>query len=565
MFADVKNYRRIKGAVLDGGPVIHVGADNEGGKTSLSEALRAGLTQDALVSYITTKKEAGLLVHNGERGGSVRISRNADDTENASGIDWPSCAPVVRGIGPRSCAVVAGGLHPFDEAIKVRALSFDTTLNAKPSKEDIRAKLIEIGHSEEQAESMAVSLSKPDADWAKALASTVEAGARLKNEWSMATQINYGDKVFADWMEKAMATTPPDLASLELATGNAQAARDAALKVGAVAAAELERHQVNANRLEETEASLARANADLLKAQDMLAAAEKKAGSLPRMMTQEYRTPCECNLPVVLTDDPQSPGRKKLVLSASTGFTDIQRREAQEAAAAADATLGQARSEITTINARITNLTRDLADIKNSIEFVENAEAGGGDAVDLEVVEKALADAKAAERAASGVIEGMKVGAKLNRNQMLIAELKPEGMRRRAMETALNEVNAYMAELAQVAKFKASPVINIDMTVTVGPYPYEALSKGAQLKARILFIFAVQARNSDAIAVIDEFDLLKKAAKGGFFRVFQHHCKPGREAVVLGSYNAPEEMPDFAKLGVGRSYFITDGIAKAIS
>lgn len=357
-------------------------------------------------------------------------------------------------------------------------------------------------------------------------------------------------------------------------------------------AGERERLQEQVGRLDQLRADRAEAEAALAKASKALEDIEAELRTAPRPVDVKdpVRCPhCDGAIEVisrtevrVLTqdvDEDANRGRAETIakLTESHAAANQQFEEAQQQfyslrAEVARAELAAERlaslpsgtvteDEIAALRQRVRDaetahaLARELDEARAAAEALASRPAVPTQE-DIQALRDEIIETELAAADARRYRQAAETHAKILDNQKLIDELAPTGLRQRKLEARLAELNA---ELADVCGDAGWPIVYLsdDLSVIVGGRPYALLSESEKFRARVALQVVIAKRDGSDVVVIDAADILDRNGRNGLFTMLPQIDLP---ALVCMTMNGRDDVPDLARVGMGRSYWIGDAV-----
>lgn len=535
----VKNFRGCASAEIEASPIALVGGQNEAGKSSLSQAVIAALTGQALpvgavaggkLRPLVIKGDAWRLVTAGGGAASATITGES----GSATVKWPECEYSTAGAAPTASIWAAGGasIVDLDPAGRVKVLT--DILDARPK--DVPPGVQDW-------------LDNAGGDWDGAHAAAAAHGQQLKGEWRAVTGEQYGSAKAKSWRPDGYDGRAVELLSAELSA--AQAGVDMAVGRAAVSVSDLRRDRALAERVDELTTAAANAAQAAAKNKDALDAAQSALDAAPHAWG-DSGIPCPwCGANV----RQNANGELEKV---EIGMSREEHDKIFKARAAAEKARNDALGQSMASNRLCSDISADLRRAQESAERV--AAAGNrpsSDGSDVDAAKATLAGAKMRLAASDAHAKAHAIAERITENQSMLDLLAPTGLRQAALDAALGEFNARLASICGIARWL--PVkINADMSIERDGLPYALVSASAQYRARVAIQLAIAAIQSSSMVVIDGFDILDKAGRNGLLRLLK---QMGITALLTATFSARDVMPDLSKIG-GRSYWIEDGVAE---
>jgi hypothetical protein len=118
-----------------------------------------------------------------------------------------------------------------------------------------------------------------------------------------------------------------------------------------------------------------------------------------------------------------------------------------------------------------------------------------------------------------------------------------------------------LAPLAAAADW--SPVtVDPDMAIAYGGRAHALLSTSEQYRVRAVLQLALARLDKSAMVVLDAADVLDGTTRSGLFQMLD---QAGLPALVCMTLTRPAHVPDLAAAGLGASYWIEDGMCRALA
>jgi len=620
MKAVISNYRGVSAATLEIDKITLVAAVNGGGKSSCCQAVGAALTGEACPidnenGAALSKSQAGVLVRSGTAAGRVELSGPAGATE----IAWPSTKAKSSGQAPAASAFAAGLNSIVSMEIKKRIPFLIDYLKAQPTKEDLSTTLadLDLGWG-----IMAKGILNPVTNgrpvtvdgityipksgtvdklweliqtqgWDQTYSQIKEKGAKYKGQWEAVTNANYGPKAASSWIpvghEPNLEGSSED--TLKACVTDARDALEAAISASAVDDSKrqdleaivdllLERQTaLDAAKLPlaEDEAlkaagiSLQAAKTEQASAQTVLnslRASAPKAGDPPRKLF------CSCGKHLMLDPagnlcDYTLGGPTQAEIDAH----DVKVSEQVKVVDAAVKALGTLQANHTKLtNARqvvvnawnlalseASRLVRESMQAKAELDAMAAPVAAQvGASVeqcrnDLAAHELRL-KAFQSKRQADGLHKAIEM------NQALLKYIAPTGVRADVLTHAIGNFNTILAGLSEIAGWAPSQ-ITPEFGFTFNGTPLFLLSSAEQFRVRTVVQVAMAMHEKSAMIVVDGADILDKGGRNGLFKLLNSASIPSLVGMTI---NVEAEVPNLAKAGYGRSYWVGASVAKEL-
>lgn len=542
----VRGYRAIRRADVEIEPVALVGARNAAGKSSLIQAAQACLIRQPVLVPGVLVKTADMLIHDGETRASASV--RGDDLEVK--VVWPECREAHDEGAPRATPIAAG-IHALpDIPAKDRPALLATYIEALPSEKRVAQELADIGFTEKQIPQVQAIIDEKG--WDEAAARAHDRLVKAKADWETATGEKYGAKKADGWTPQGWTDdlSKVDPVELESDVAAAQAAVDRAIGAGAVTEAEVVRLREVVEAAKPSAVEVAEVAIE--KIDGIIAKLEEQLAEVPSY-EEDAALPCPHCHKLLVPEPRVRPERLKLMEGKPP--TEAQVKAARLKLAEIEGAIARNKAEQRQAHQALDAAKRAIPEAEAAkVKLAEIEENGSGADIlikaraDLEAAAARLRMAKA-QRAAAGYHATADRYAKLE--QMLL----PAGLRARALVDALDAFNAELAAASATAGWPAV-AITADLNVAMGGRPYHLLSESWQARARITLQVCMAKRDGSAMILIDRFDMFDPGGRNGLFKLLK---QTGIPAIVVGTFSKPDLIPDIAKAGIGRRYWIEGG------
>lgn len=581
----VKGFMRVREAAISVSPIALIGGGNEAGKTSLCRAIAAaacGLAVPVVemvggkLTALVKKGDIGQLVCASDVAGSVTISAKS----GTSSMTWPAGEYATTGV-PVTCSPLSAGLLAIPElAAESRVAVLTDLVGASPSRGDLAQALTDAGldPNADVASVLPVSPAENDADgspkaetlldylfarievdgWDLVDRSIGEFRAQLKGEWSAITGERWGDK-------KALAWAPPNwreslstrsLDELDAKLAKARVAVDNAKQARGLGAARLADDVALAGQVDRLAADLAERQAASAGLSADLAAARQARQAIPEV-AGDSGLPCpHCGKHVRPEKDHE--GFLRLIKTdVGKAKSRDEHAECHKRIVAADGAIAKCSAALNAANQDIGRVMGELERAKAAAARVAAAgpESARTEAINLVAAAQEALDDATADRAA--LAQRLKVDRILASLKMIAAVLDvtgKTGLRERVASAKLAETNARLAKVCADAGW---PVVTIasDMSIRYDRWSYAVISKSARYRVNATLQLAF-AKPGDLL-LFDGIDILDMGGRNGLLAAIN---ATGNPAVITMTCNTPATLPDLDAAGIGRSYWIEDGI-----
>ncbi len=553
----VRDYRGIERADIEIDRIALIAGRNEQGKSCLAEACRAALAGAEIPIPGVTRKEAKILVRDGAGSGSVVASLG----ESTRTIEWPKARLKANKEHDFSASDFATGLsHPFDLNPVHRATHLSKYVDSAPEFKDLVDAASDAGYNGTAIDK--IWQSTKTHGWDGTHRRACEYSTNLKGQWEGVTGEKYGEKKAEAW---SPSVHPGDV-EREVLDARVETAKAAVLDTAgdvAVSKAEVERLTALADAAKGVDAGRKKDSDARAKLTSELEAIQEQRQALPAESggrSSNPIVPCpECGAKLIIEPVHNEPPSLKLFTEDAA--KEAKSKKVQKKRAAMDGTIENIKSQISVLTGKISAATRTIDDAGTATtQLVALSNAPATDEGAIAAAKTAEADAIAALAGFDSKIRAHKLHADLTKNQQLISILAPDGLRRRKLADGLGEFNKRLADISAVA---AWPVVRLDETLKAhyGTRPVWAASKSGQWRARaIMQIVCAQIDGSVAV-VMDEADMLDARGRNGLFKALK---QADLRALVCMTFSKQDLVPNLAKRGLGRSYWIEDAKAEEI-
>lgn len=544
MKIELKNYRGISHASLELANIALVCGPNGAGKSSIAEAVSAAVTRNAAPLSSLKKKDAGMLLREGEKRGACTVG---DDTGSVT-ANWPGGSITHTDVSPQATAMACGLESLVDMTAVNRAEHLIHYMKALPTEAELRAAL-----PGAPAETVAAVWAIVAEDgWDKAHDLTKERGAKMKGAWEQITSENYGGAKANAWehpllqrwadviLEDLHAAATETTAALETAQSNrgtAQFVLDGLkekIQLGEAAGPFIESLQAE---IDETASAV-----------NGQAAANR---ALPQPETAESYVEC-----------PHCKGHL-VIVSRSVVRMPGDNSGSDQSKVAADIAAG---------NKKLDSLQSKLLGLQQSIGVYRSQQSAGtkaaadlakqpsGTASNEDVVtarqaaDQAAEDLRAYTAAHDAQERATDMQSKILANTQILEQLAPAGLRKRVLDKKMAEFNAMLARMCKQAGW-AKVALDADLAITFGGRPLVLCSKGEQYRVRAILQLAVADLDGSDLVIFDGADILDRFGRNGLFKIL---AGAKVKALVCMTIDGKDKVPALG--GLGRSYWINESV-----
>ena len=542
MKAIIQNFRGAASAELNLGKIALIGGLNAAGKSSIAQAVGAGLTANPLPVRGVAKSSTGCLVRSGTAAGSVEIENDLGRTV----IDWPKGKVATEGQPPAASPFAAGLSCIVHLPPKDKSETLARYLKSEPTREDLESAIKSLNLGKKNLDKLWEMIEQQG--WDGAHAASKEKGARLKGQWEEYAGERYGSKKADSWLP---ADWTPDLEGasqedLQARVTDAQDALEAAIAAEAVSDSKVAELEERAGNLEELKKQLQQAEEISTKVATAAAEAKKKPDSLPPAKTTDAMGCPKChtsltvvNGKLVTAPEPLSEkGLKKRREAIDKASRDLEAAQADDRKA--DDACHKLADQITVSEAA----AKELAELRKK-------PAGKGS--DVDACRNELADAQARLKAWQTKTAADNRHFNIQINQQIVSAFASDGVRLTKLEKAIKGFNQQLARICQAAGWE--PVsMDKDLEAHLAGTPYYLLSKSERYRVRVALQLVMASMDGSAAVIIDGADtLVDKPLRNGLFKVL---AGLGFPSLVCMALTGPEDLPDLSAKGLGTSYWI---------
>ncbi len=557
----VTNFRGCRSAkfVMPGNGIALIGGRNAAGKSSIAQAVAAGLTGNPIPVRDVAKAAAGQLVRSGSASGSVWVATDKITTADAVGgsteIAWPQAKVTTTGAPAWASDYAAGLSCVLKLDSKKRAAVLSEYLGAEPNREDYDRALKPLGLPTDLLNQLWHVIQQ--SGWDGAHSNCKEKGAKLKGQWEQITGDRYGSKKAENWLPQGW---EPHLdgeseESLQEYVNDARQVLEAAIAAEAVDDSKRADLEEKANKIIGIKEELSSAADMEAEAQ---ARAQKARERYNKMSDPTQRSQMVC--PECGTDLRLKGGTLERAEALSADEVDRVHREWVDA-----------REELEDLDCKVSAMIdarkiieSELEDAVKASSVLEelNRKAGtvNAPANDIETARKQVRAEEIRLRAWQQKTQADNRHLNISLNAQLVSALAPDGIRQQKLSETLGGANMELKKLSSTSGFGTVQIEN-DLTASLNGTPYGLLSKSERWRARVVIqLWMASVDGSDA-AVIDGADVLAdRALRNGLIKMLQTTGIPSLVTMALPEADAPRfGLPDLDTAGAGRSYWIENG------
>lgn len=543
----VTNYRGVARADLELSGIALVGGPNAAGKSSTAQAVGAALCGETLPIRGLKSSQAGVLVRGGTASGSVEIASETGRTV----IDWPKGKATTEGQPPVASPFAAGLRTVIELPMKERSEVLSRYLKSEPTRQDLEAAIAELELSEDHMSKLWNTIQQQG--WDGAHAGAKEKGAKLKGQWEDITNERYGSKKASNWVPEDW---QPDLDGaseddLQARVTDARDALEGAIAAEAVSGARIQELETRANLVGGLKEQLEQAKSIRDQVGKDLENARAEVGKLPQPVQMKSMNCPHCHKPVAVVDG------KLLPAAEPTPEGEIKARQKA---------IDEAKMQVTIVGADFDkaaescrNKARDLDQAESAAKELKECQAQAEQAAagDVDACRNELARAESRLKAWQRKYNADHRQASIQANQLIADALAPEGVRLKKLETALGAFNKQLAGICDSAAW-GQVTVDKELEASLNGTPYFLLSESEKWRVRVSLQLVMAAMDGSAAVVIDGADVLvDRALRNGLFGVL---VDLDAQALVCMALRGPDELPDLDGNGIGRAYWLADGV-----
>jgi hypothetical protein len=551
MRVQIKNFVGIAKADLEiEAGITLVAGDNAMGKTSVLRGLGALLTGEPVPKGLG-KAEA--LVMDGCKSAELSL---VNGTASAA-ITYPNPKFVAQGEPPQASAIAAGTLTYTDLPEKERATFLVALLRATPTPDQLRQTL----KDELGGDDIAALLNMlKSASWDDVCERMRERRTKLKGKWEDLTGERWGDRKSKDWLPQAWDERTDSPHAMPTPQQRLVAAQEAFDKISQEAYISEGEHRALkdlAGKREPTQMSL-----DLAKRQLPSIEADwaKLRGDLDAMAApDEDGIPCpHCGAHVIVARGPD--GTKLLPLQPAL------EGEAENRKAAIDAKrekVAEAYKKLEYQQGLIGACEQTLREIAAAEAKLKGARKGNGEDREskLRKAKEALEGAQASAARARQAQEAQDLAERVRYHDLIVDVLGPDGLRRTEMEKKLAAFEAEVLALTkELITWKPLTIDRKTLLPAYGGRPYVLCSKSEQWRVNATLQVAIALLQGAAMVCLDGADILARNGQEDLLAGLLDRLP--FPVVVGATYDRQKDAPDLAAAGIGRVYWIANGVAE---
>ena len=579
MRATITNYRGITQAELNISKICLIAGPNESGKTSISQALAAALTGDAVPIMGVKKTEAGMLVRSGTANGSIDLVSAAGSTS----VTWPSAKVKTEGSPPFASHFATGLQSIVNMDDKTRVKTLTEYLKATPTRADLDAQLASMGLAVTVIDQLWQLIETQG--WDGAAAQIKEKGARLKGQWQQAIGEQYGSKKADSWIPEGydnelMGQSESTLSAL---VTDARDALESSIAADAVDDSKRAEHEALAALLPERQADVEdakarkvdpalqnqinEANGFIKEISDKRDLLNKELAALPKAEKIDNLVCPKCKAELELQkghlveivgaiDDKTLAERKADIDALQSKITSVNESISKHMAAVSGIQ-SKIRDKEKANEQAVINALRLLGESSLAAEELKKPVTGGPSGISVDDCRRTLAAAELRLKAFQQKHEADRLHVSIGHNAELLAKIAPEGIRGDVLVRALKSFNDTLAPICKAASWR--PVtLESDFMPCYGGTIYLLLSESAKFRVRTVLAMGMAALDGSQALIIDA-DILDKDGRNGLFRAVK---LAGLPAMVCMTMDQRDLVPKLGALGA--SYWLENAVAEAV-
>ena len=571
MKVSIRNYRGCERADLDIPSISLIAGANHHGKTSVCQAIAAALSGQA-IPFIKPgarlgefagripKKSAGALVRVGNADGHVAIETESGKAK----VGWPESDVETEGEPPRSSVYATGLIDIMKLEDRAKSAFFSGLIGAAPSKDDLAAYLSDCNIKETTIDRLWEKIEKDD--WDPIHKKAKEHGAKLKGQWEGVTGGDkYGKSKAEGWIPEEWETDLESVSgdSLDADLASARSDLETAIANEAVDKAEIERLEEIANAETKTIEALEKA---VQTAQEAVESAALNLQNTPRPFDAGMSIQCPhceewCNLIITKKKPPitdytlEKPGDEP---------TDKELKKQRKIHQAAEMEFEKAKGALENAEWDLREAQKAEEGREKAVKDLEAAGALTGSADAVEAAREGIRGAEGRLTKFDAWTKATKLHRSIQNNQHMIDSLAPDGVRKAVLLRALSEFNGELKDLSESAKWGQVQVTE-NMDVTLGGRPYILLSDSEQYRARSVLQVATAQKDGSCLVIFDGADILDRRGREGLIRLVIATGNDNLHALIAMTMNKPAQMPPLDDKGLGRCYWISDGLCSSVA
>lgn len=535
----IDNVRGIAHAEFDINSIALVAGDNGAGKSSIALAVAAALSDNVAPIPGMLKGDAGLFLRDGATKGTIEVSDK--NCPAVARVAWPSGKLSAEDGRPQANPIACGLFTVASLKPKDMADTLGKLLGLDPTFEELQSALPTV----EPARLAAIWKVVESSGWDAAHHKAKEHGAKAKGAWEHVTQENYGSVKAGEWRAPNLGQHLDENLLIDQATEARE--RLQALQRSQALDADL------VHRLEDQKKAGDRATADLRKLQPRQNNQASAVGAL-RLELRKLPQPEE------LTDLPACPACGTLLVVEThdllrlptPGMGSEENNRRRKAIEAKRAELIAAEELLNTSDAEVATLQAIMRQGASATMQLGKAPQNPTTAEELQKASDALTEAQNALIAAQAQNQADAYHSTALMMNAIADALAPTGVRQSVLLAKLGAFNKQLCTLTDLAGWEWLQVRD-DLTLWYGAHPYWLCSKSEQFRAQVVLQLAL----SSGVVLIDGADILGKRGRNELMSLLHALQRP---ALVCMTLPSRADMPDLAKAGYGKSYWLESGV-----
>lgn len=560
MKAQIANWKRTQLVELELDEKITVlFGHNRAGKSSILEA----------IAYAASGKEVSPHVKQTRiRYGAKEAKVKLTEGDATITLSLPGGQRDVNGWGHTVSAVAAGLVDVGRLTAAEFNLLLQTVLKTTPKEEDLAKALAPHDYTPAQVKVIWKEIQDSGkSGWDTVHEAKKAMGVKLKGQWREATKHpgTYGEKIAAAWYPQAweqdLATASEE--SLKQQAAYEQNQLEAKIRENAVSDHEYAQLQETFLGLDTLRTELAAISAEVKANEEALQKAKAEYQAIPDLAAQKDPPTRECPYcekqsfdiggKLVKTENHKTIAPKELEANK------LERTEAYTAVDLASSVLQISQMSEREIKAQIVKAEAAGVTLSHSVL------AQGQNTEDaIEAQREALRLANSRLQAFTEWTRARTIYKSINRNQALIDLLDPKGLRKASLQTAVTGFNRRF--LVPIHELSGWPLVEVhdDLSVTMESTSFEPSSGAEQFAISVTLQIAIAMADQSPLVIIDRADICFADMRQQFYSLLET-VSESKLVLVGASANDRASSPDFAAIGLGRSYWVNEGAISAIS
>lgn len=554
--ATLQNYGVIERAEIELEGIVALFGENRKGKSTICRGIGETLTKAKLAPTERTDRPrlgggaSFVKVEDDETGSYIMMTYPANKTEE---LDWKV----------KTTAETIGLINPCELPPKKLASLLIDTLKMAPTEAEFIEAVKPAGYAEGIVKKVWSFIEKGGEDgFDKAYEGKVEEGKLFKRDWEKITGKKFAPANGESWMPDGwdieLDSTDVTQASLEKVVETEQNALEDLVKAQGISEAEISELHETFLGLE----GLRIAHAEAVKEEAAAAAAYEEArtayAKLPRPQKDEQPELLTCahcgEKNIMLHGELAKPSWAKKPDPAQQAKLLADLKAAEEAGAA------KAKAAKDAI-ARLATLEKEIQAAEEAGAKYRNSKVGTA------ANEQVIAEQRARIETAINRVKmfNLRNQAKTafeiwKKNEVLIEALSPTGLRKKKLARALQAFNASLEEICNKVNW---PLVRIDqdLGITCDGFKYTVESKGGKFLMDAVMAICLAYYRRDRIVSFDGADILVGEGTGKLVRILRDY---DMIALVNCARASIDDCKSYRALGLGRSYWIQDGVATEI-